>query len=93
LILYYNINHQLKENNMNKAQETKARRAAAVAILGAGWRASKGLEGARDMYKRGEVIVMPQRTVDGNFYVGGKRGFQYVQTLEQAAALANQWMQ
>lgn len=74
---------------MNKAQETKARRAAALSLLGEGWKASKGIEGARDMYKRGDVIVMPQRTVDGNFYVGSLRGFQYVQTIEQAAELAN----
>lgn len=78
---------------MTKAQETKARRAAVLAILGEGWKASKGIEGARDMFKRGQVLVMAQRTVDGNFYVGGPRGFKYTQTLEQAAVLANQWIQ
>ena len=78
---------------MTKAQETKARRAAVLAILGEGWKASKGIEGSRDMYKRGKVLVMPQRTIDGNFYVGGPRGFQYTQTLEQAAELATQWIQ
>ena len=76
---------------MNKAQETKARRAAVLAILGPGWKASKGIEGSRDMYKRGDVVIMPQRTIDGNFYVGGKHGFQYTQTIQEAAILANQW--
>lgn len=78
---------------MTKAQETKARRAAALALLGEGWKASAGIEGSRDMYKRGKVIVMPQRTIDGNFYIGGPRGFQYAQTLQEAATLANQWIQ
>jgi hypothetical protein len=78
---------------MTKAQETKARRAAALAVLGAGWKASKGIEGSRDMYKCSNVIVMPQRTIDGNFYVGSHRGFCYTQTLEQAAEVAKQWMQ
>jgi L-asparaginase/Glu-tRNA(Gln) amidotransferase subunit D len=76
---------------MTKAQETKARRAAVLAILGAGWKASKGIEGARDMYKRGNVVVMPQRTVDGNFYVGGPRGFTYAQTIEHARDAAAQY--
>lgn len=78
---------------MTKAQETKARRAAALAVLGQEWKASKGIEGARDMYKCRNVIVMPQRTIDGNFYVGSPRGFCYTQTLEQAAEAAKQWMQ
>lgn len=69
---------------MSKAQETKARRAAVLEILGAGWKAGKGIEGARDMYKRGNAVIMPQRTIDGNFYVGGLRGFTYTQTIEQA---------
>lgn len=78
---------------MTKAQETKARRAAALAVLGSGWKASKGMEGARDMYKCRGVIVMPQRTVDGNFYVGSTRGFCYTQTIEQAAEVAKKWLQ
>lgn len=73
---------------MTKAQETKARRAAVLAVLGEGWKASKGIEGSRDMYKRGNVIIMPQRTVDGNFYVGGLRGFSYAKTIEQARDIA-----
>lgn len=73
---------------MTKAQETKARRASVLAILGTGWKASKGIEGSRDMYKRGNTIIMPQRTVDGNFYVGSLRGFQYAHTIEQAAEIA-----
>ena len=77
---------------MNKSQETKARRAAALAILGSGWKASKGIEGARDMYKFRNVVVMPQRTVDGNFYVGSRTGFCYTQTIEQASAIANKWV-
>ncbi|MBP8789321.1 MAG: hypothetical protein KBH41_18000 [Azonexus sp.] len=76
---------------MNKAQETKSRRAAALAILGEGWKAYAGIEGARDMYKTRNVIVMPQRTVDGNFYVGSRRGFCYTATIEQAAEIANSW--
>jgi len=59
---------------MSKAQETKARRAAILAILGEGWKAEKGTEGARDQYRlrRGhaDILIIPQRTVDGNFYVG-----------------------
>jgi hypothetical protein len=78
---------------MTKAQETKARRAATLAVLGAGWKAEKGIEGSRDMYKCGGVVVMPQRTVDGNFYVGCRRGFCYTQTIEQAAEVAKKWMQ
>lgn len=73
---------------MTTAQITKVRRAAVIAVLGEGWKASKGIEGSRDMYKRGTVVVMPQRTVDGNFYVGGKRGFSYAQTIEEASAMA-----
>ncbi len=77
---------------MTKAQETIARRAAVVALLGAGWQGMKGVE-SRDMYKNGHVIMFPQRTVDGNFYVGShKRGFRHVQTIEQAVALANEWL-
>jgi hypothetical protein len=77
---------------MTKAQETKARRAQVLAILGAGWKASKGIEGSRDMYTCKNVLIMPQRTVDGNFYVGSKRGLLYTQTIEQAAEVAKQWM-
>lgn len=75
---------------MTKAQETKARRASVLLILGSGWKAQKGVEGSRDMYTRNGVMVMPQRTVDGNFYVGTRRGFCYTQTIEQAAKIANQ---
>jgi hypothetical protein len=87
---------------MSLAQETKARRAAVVAVLGDGWKGSKGSEGSRDIYTRRagriEVCVKPERTVNGNFYVGayehGKRGalgFQFAQTIEQAAELANRF--
>lgn len=59
---------------MTKAQETKARRAAVLSILGEGWKAEKGTEGARDQYRlrRGpvDVLILPQRSIDGNFYVG-----------------------
>ncbi len=79
---------------MTKAQETKLRRASVLAVLGNGWKASAGVEGSRDMYKRNGVIVMPQRTIDGNFYVGSSvRGFRYTQTIEQAAEIANTWAQ
>jgi len=77
---------------MTKAQETRLRRAAALAVLGDGWKASIGEGGCRDAYRLNGVIVMPQRTVDGNFYVGSRiRGFRYTQTIEQAAELANTW--
>jgi hypothetical protein len=77
---------------MTKAQETRVRRAAALAVLGDGWKASAGVWGCRDAYRLNGVIVMPQRTVDGNFYVGSRiRGFRYTQTIEQAAELANTW--
>lgn len=77
---------------MTKSQETKARRAAVVAILGEGWKASAGVEGARDKYNRNGVVVMPQRTIDGNFYVGSHRfGFRYTKTIEEASCLANKW--
>jgi len=79
---------------MTKAQETKLRRSAVLAVLGNGWKASAGVEGCRDMYKFNGVIVMPRRTVDGNFYVGSYvRGFRYTQTIEQASELANTWAQ
>lgn len=86
---------------MTKAQETKARRAAVLTILGAGWKSEKGIEGARDMYKiraNGvEATILPQRTVDGNFYVGAydHKAKRYlvtradIQTIEQAAAVVN----
>lgn len=76
---------------MNKAQQTIQRRKEVLAILGEGWKASKGIEGARDMYKRGSVVVMPQRTIDGNFYVGSKRGFDYAKTIEEAAVMAKKF--
>jgi hypothetical protein len=79
---------------MTKAQQTKSRRAAVLSVLGAGWKASAGVDGCRDMYKCRDVVVMPQRTVDGNFYVGSHaRGNRYTQTLEQAAELAAKWLQ
>ena len=79
---------------MTKAQETKARRAAVLAILGEGWKAYAGIEGSRDMYKNTSVTIMPQRTVDGNFYVGSRlRGFCYTATIEQAGEVAKKWMQ
>ncbi|MBU9220141.1 hypothetical protein QZM91_00395 [Burkholderia multivorans] len=62
-----------RRTTMTKAQETKARRAAVLAILGDGWKGEKGTEG-RDQYRlrRGsvDVLIVPARTVDGNFYVG-----------------------
>ena len=80
-------------NEMTKAQETKARRAAVLAILGEGWKAYKGIEGSRDMYKCKNITIMPQRTVDGNFYVGSiAMGFCYAQTINQAADIAKSWM-
>lgn len=78
---------------MTKTQETKARRAQVLSILGTGWKASKGIEGSRDMYKCGGVVILPQRTTDGNFYVGAyKRGTCYTQTIEQAAEVAKKWL-
>jgi hypothetical protein len=86
---------------MNKAQETKARRAAVLSILGGGWKGEKGIEGARDMYtfrRDGKsATILPQRTVEGNFYVGAydhkaKRylvGRSDVRTIEEAATIAN----
>jgi hypothetical protein len=85
---------------MSQAQETRQRRAAVTAILGAGWKGERGCEGSRDLYRkrvgRVEVSIKPERTVDGNFYVGGyehgKRGvlgFSYANTIEQAAVIAN----
>lgn len=86
---------------MNKTTETKARRAAALSILGAGWKAQAG-DKARDMFKarNGNKIacIQPERTVDGNYYVGRSvvkglgGGFCYAQTLEQAAEIANAWL-
>jgi hypothetical protein len=79
---------------MTKAQETRARRAAVLSLLGPGWKAMQGVE-SRDMYKNGPVIMFKQRTVDGNFYVGhcSKYGFCYTQTLEQAVDVAKKWIQ
>lgn len=86
---------------MNKAQETKARRAAALSILGAGWKAQAG-DKARDMFKarNGNKIacIQPERTLDGNYYVGRSvvkgigGGFCYTNTLEEAAKIANTWL-
>lgn len=87
---------------MSQAQETKARRAAVVAVLGSGWKGERGTEGSHDLYRkrvgRIEVSIKPERTVDGNFYVGGyehgKRGvlgFSYADTIEQAAVIANRF--
>lgn len=87
---------------MSNAQETKARRAAALAILGSGWKAGRGERGARDLYssRNGNklVCIQPERTVDGNFYVGRSvvkglgGGFCYTQTFEQAAEIAKAWL-
>jgi hypothetical protein len=86
---------------MNKAKETKSRRAAALSILGAGWTAKAG-DKARDMFtaRNGNrtACIQPERTIDGNFYVGRSvvkgmgGGFCYTQTIEQAAEIANAWL-
>lgn len=83
---------------MSKAQETKNRRAIALAILGEGWKAGKGERSARDLYsaRNGNKLacIQPERTVDGNYYVGRSvvkgigGGFCYTQTFEQAAEIA-----
>lgn len=86
---------------MNKAQETKARRAAVLAVLGAGWKVQKS-ERAREMFvtRNGNKLacIQKERTVDGNYYVGRAvvkgigGGFCYTNTLEEAAKIANTWL-
>lgn len=85
-----------------KAQQTRERRQAVLDVLGEGWKAQAGVDGARDAYKKvvarpdgGKVqmLIMPEKTVDGNFYVGayniggarpGAGGNGSAQTLEEA---------
>lgn len=83
-----------------KAKETRQRRQDAIAVLGEGWSAKDGVDGAKDIYKKRvgvlEVSVMPERTTDGNFTIGTynhktKMGSTaFANTLEEAAKIANQ---
>lgn len=86
---------------LSRASETIARRKAAIAVLGDGWKGGAGSE-TRDVYKKRvgglEVSVIPQRTVDGNFYIGsyyhsgqrkGVGSMAFANTLEEAAQKAN----
>jgi hypothetical protein len=82
--------------------DTRARRRAALDILGDGWTAEAGSEGRRDHFKKrvGDVdlMVRKERTVDGEFYVGwhairgprkGQGSFSNeAATLEQARDIA-----
>lgn len=77
---------------MNKASETKSRRKQVLSILGSGWKAGRGVEGSRDAYKKPGVIIMPQRTIDGNIYVGSEYGFKYVNSYEDALIVANDYL-
>ena len=92
-----------------KAQQTRARRQAVLDVLGEGWKGQAGVDGAKDSYQlsvkkpdggRVEVTIMPEKTVNGNFYVGsyhygGKRrgagSNGYAQTIEEAKAMAEQF--
>lgn len=89
----------------DKAAITRARRKAVLDILGDGWKAQAGVDGAHDAYKkvlrtpagkRMEVIIQPEKTVDGNFYVGshvvGKGGSSgSAKTIEEAKAMAEKF--
>ncbi len=93
----------------SKAQQTRARRQAVLDVLGEGWKSQAGVDGARDAYKkvvalpgggRRQLIIMPERTVDGNFYVGsynvgglrpGAGSNGSAKTLEEAKALAEKF--
>lgn len=92
-----------------KAQQTRARRKAVLDVLGEGWKADAGVDGAKDRYSKVfskedggklDVTIMPEKTVDGNFYVGsyhrgGKRrgagSNGYAQTVEEAKAMAERF--
>ena len=92
-----------------KAQQTRARRKAVLDVLGEGWKADAGVDGAKDKYSKVfpkseggklEVTIMPEKTVDGNFYVGSyhrggtRRGAGsngYAQTIEEAKAMADRF--
>jgi hypothetical protein len=93
-----------------KAQQTRARRKAVLDVLGEGWKADAGVDGAKDRYTKVfskaeggklEVIIMPERTVEGNFYVGsyhrgGKRtgagsNDSSAKTIEEAKAIAERF--
>lgn len=86
---------------MNKSTETKSRRAAVLSVLGPGWKSEAG-DGARDMYRarNGNRIacIQPERTVDGNYYVGTSfvrglgGGFCYTKTINEAAEIAKAWL-
>ena len=94
----------------SKAIQTLARRRAVLDVLGEGWKAQAGIEGARDAYKKVytkpdggkvQVLIMPQKTVDGNFYVGshnvgGARpgagsSDSSAKTIEEAKAIADRF--
>lgn len=92
-----------------KAQQTRARRKAVLDVLGEGWKADAGVDGAKDRYSKVfskedggklDVTIMPEKTVDGNFYVGsyhrgGKRrgagSNGYAQTVEEAKSMAERF--
>jgi len=92
--------------------DTKTRRSLALQELGDDWTAEKGIEGAKDLFKRIaklqdggrlEMSIMPQRTTDGNFYVGSyqKGGIRKgtgsndssAKTLAEAKAIADAMLQ
>lgn len=97
------------KQSTTKAQQTRARRKAALDVLGEGWKAEAGVDGAKDKYSKVfpkaeggklEVTIMPEKTVDGNFYVGSyhrggtRRGAGsngYAQTIEEAKAMAERF--
>lgn len=93
-------------------QDTKTRRSLALQELGDDWTAENGIEGAKDLFKRIaklqdggrlEMSIMPQRTTDGNFYVGSyqKGGIRKgagsndssAKTLAEAKAIADAMLQ
>lgn len=93
-----------------KAQQTRARRQAVLDVLGEGWKGQAGVDGAKDRYTKVfpkadggklEVTIMPEKTVEGNFYVGsyhrgGKRtgsgsNDSSAKTIEEAKAIAERF--
>lgn len=99
----------VKPAEPSKAMQTRARRQAVLDVLGEGWKAQAGVDGARDAYKKvvtrpdgGKVqlLIMPEKTVDGNFYVGsynvggsrpGAGSNGSAKTIEEAKAMAEKF--
>lgn len=80
--------------------DTRQRRKAILAVLGDGWDADIGAEGARDHFTKRvgkfSVLLKREKTVDGNFYVGSyDRATQHgtadssLKTLEEAKTKAD----